>query len=225
MQNNENQSQSTAEKINDFVSNNRKAIFIFIGIILAVFVVLIAYLSISDTLNKKAITALDELNGKYDDLTLENEEDYNTPEVDTLLAELKTFAGKTSGFAGSKAWTVIGQIYSARKDWVNAQEAWLSAAKKGKKTYLAPVALFNAAAAAEEQGNLEQAIELLQQCVAHKFEFPAAPRAQFSIGRLNETLGHKTAAAEAYRVILIKWPQMPLWQNLAKSRIAVIEEK
>jgi tetratricopeptide (TPR) repeat protein len=223
MQNSENQ--SVAEKINNFITNNRKAIFTVICIIIAAFVVLIAYLAINDSINKKAITAMDELNGKYDDFTLYNEEDYNTPEVEALLAEIKPFAEKTGGFAGSKAWTIIGDIYSGRKDWANAQEAWLSAAKKGNKTYLAPVALFNAATAAEEQGNLEQAIELLEKSVAHKFEFPAAPRAQFSIGRLHETLGNKTAAAEAYRVILIKWPQMPLWQNLARSRIAVIEEQ
>ena len=221
----QNEKQSASEKINEFVKNNRKAIFIAIGVILVLFIGLIAYLSITDSLNKKAITALDELNGKFDDLSLNNEDDYNTPEVESLLAEFKTFAEKTNGFAGSKAWAVIGQIYSSRKDWSNAQEAWLAVAKKGNKTYLAPIALYNAAAAAEEQGNLEQAIELLEQCVAHKFEFPAAPHAQFSIGRLHETLGNKTAAAEAYRVVLLKWPEMPVWQNLARSRIAVIEEK
>jgi len=223
MQNNENQ--SAAEKINNFITNNRKAIFTVIFIIIAAFVVLIAYFSITDSINKKAIIALDELNGKFDELKLDNEEDYNAPEVETLLAEIKKFAEKTNGFAGTKAWAIIGQIYSGRKDWVNAQEAWLSAAKKGNKTYLAPIALFNAAAAAEEQGNLEQAIGLLEQSVAHKFEFPAAARAQFSIGRLHETLGNKTAAVEAYRVILSKWPELPVWQNLARSRIAVIEEK
>jgi len=223
MQNNENQ--NAADKINDFVTNHRKAIFTVIGIIIVIFVGLIAYLSITDSINKKAISKLDELNGKFDDLPFNNEEDYNTPEVETLIGELKTFAEKTNGFAGSKAWAVIGQVYSSRKDWANAQVAWLSAAKKGNKTYLAPMALFNAAAAAEEQGNLEQAIDLLEQCVAHKFEFPAAARAQFSIGRLYEMLGNKTAAVEAYRVVLVKWTQMPVWQNLARSRIAVIEEK
>jgi len=221
----QNEDQNTAEKINDFITKNRKAIFTVIVFIIVFFVGLIAYLSITDALNKKAITAMDELNGKFDDLTLNSEDDYNAPDVETLLTEVKTFAEKTGGFPGSKAWAIVGQIYSGRKDWANAQEAWLSSAKKGNKTYLAPIALFNAAAAAEEQGNLEQAIELLEQCVAHKFEFPAAPRAQFSIGRLHETLGNNTAAVEAYRAVIIKWPEMPVWQNLARSRIAVIEEK
>jgi tetratricopeptide (TPR) repeat protein len=223
MQNSENK--NISEKINDFVKNNRKAIFTVICTLFVLFVGLVAYLSITDSLNKKATIVMDEFNGKFDDLSLINEEDYYTEDVENLLAELKTFAGKTKGFAGSKTWAIIGQIYSGRKDWGNAQEAWLLSAKTGNKTYLGPVALFNAAAAAEEQGNLEQAIELLEQCVAHKFEFPAAPRAQFSIGRLHETLGNNTSAVEAYRTVMIKWAEMPVWQNLARSRIAVIEDK
>jgi tetratricopeptide (TPR) repeat protein len=223
MQNNENG--NVGEKINDFIKNNRKAIFITAGALLFLFAALLAFLSISDSLNKKAIAALDELIGRYDDLNLMNDEDFYNEDVENVLADLKVFAEKNKGFPGSKAWSVAGHIYSGRKDWPLAQETWLLAAKTGNKTYLAPIALFNAAAAAEEQGNLEQAIELLEQCVAHKFEFPAAPRAQFSIGRLRETLGDFTAAVDAYRAVLTKWPEMPVWHNLARSRLSVIEVK
>jgi tetratricopeptide (TPR) repeat protein len=223
MQNNENE--NITEKINDFIKNNRKAIFTIVGILLFLFAALIAFLTISDSLNKKATAAVDELISRFDDLNLINDEDYHTQDVENLLADLKTFAGKNNGFPGSKALAMTGQIYSGRKDWAQAQEAWLLTAKTGNKTYLAPIALFNAAAAAEEQGNLEQAIELLEQCIAHKFEFPAAPRAQFSIGRLHETLGDLTAAVDAYRAVLINWPEMPVWHNLARSRLAIIEVK
>ncbi|MDR0320267.1 MAG: tetratricopeptide repeat protein, partial [Treponema sp.] len=130
---------------------------------------------------------------------------------------------KTGGYAGSKAWSIIAQIHSRKEEWQQAEETWLKAAHKGARTYLGPIALFNAAAAAEEQGKLEQAIELLEQCLAHKFEFPAAPRAQFSIGRLNEQLGNTGAAMEAYRIVLINWADMPVWQQLARSRITALE--
>jgi len=223
MQNNEND--NIGEKINDFIRNHRKAIFITIGILLFLFIGLIAFLSISDALNKKATAEIDELYGRYNGLSLINDEEFYTEDLEYLLTDLKTFAQKNKGFAGSKAWSIIGLIYSGRKDWSNAQEAWLSSAKIGNNTYLAPIALFNAAAASEEQGNLEQAIDLLKQSVAHKFEFPAAPRAQFSIGRLYETLGDPTSAIEAYREVLIKWPEMPVWHNLARSRLAFLEVK
>jgi tetratricopeptide (TPR) repeat protein len=223
MQNNEND--NIGEKINEFIKTHRKAIFITIGILLFLFIGLIAFLSLSDALNKKSNAAIDELYGRYDDLSLNSDEDFYAEDLDNLLADLKTFAEKNKGFAGSKAWSMVGQIYSGRKDWSLAQDAWLSAAKIGNNTYLAPIALFNAAAASEEQGNLEQAIDLLKQCVAHKFEFPAAPRAQFSIGRLYETIGDSTAAVEAYREVLIKWPEIPVWQNLARSRLALLEVK
>jgi len=213
------------EKINDFIKNNRKAIFTVIGVLIFLFVALIVFISISDSINKKAIAAVDELSARYDDLNLFNDEDYNKQDVDNLIADLKTFAEKTNGFAGSKAWAMIGRIYSVRKNWDLALSAWLSAAKKGNNTYLAPIALYNAATVAEEQGNLEQAIDLLNQCINHKFEFPAAPHAQFSIGRLYETLGDTSSAVSAYRNVIIKWSEMPVWQNLARSRLAVIEAK
>jgi tetratricopeptide (TPR) repeat protein len=223
MQNKE--TENITDIINNFVKINRKAIFITIGLLLVLFAGLIVYLSISDSINKKATALIDELTERYDDLVFLSDEDYYTSDVEDLLADLKMFAQKYKRFPGSKAWAIIGKIYSDRKDWTTAQDAWLSAAKTGDKSYLGPIALFNAAAAAEEQGNFELAIELLEKCLAHKYEFPAAPRAQFSVGRLYETLGNLSAASDSYRNVIIKWPDMPVWQDLAHSRIAVIEEK
>jgi len=221
MQNNE--KNNLGDKINDFVQNNRKVIFILFGALFVLFAGTVAYFSISEHLNSKAILEVEELNSRFESMPLFTEENYFLEEVDILLADLETFAASKSGFPGSKAWSIIGHIYSARKDWVLAENAWLNAAKKGNKTYLAPIALFNAAASVEEQGRPEEAIELLKQCLSHRFEFPAAPRAQFSIGRLYEQLGNYPEALDAYRAVLINWSEMPVWQHLARSRIAAIE--
>jgi len=221
---NDNEKMNTGDKINDFVQRNRKGIFITLGALIAILIGLVAYFSISDNLNKKVISELDELSGRYADIQLFEEEDFRTDEVDTILEDIIKFASKNNrGFPGSKAWSYIALIYSGRKDWSKAEDAWLKSAAAGDNTYLGPIALFNASAAAEEQGKNDVAIELLQKCIAHKFEFPAAPRAQFSIGRLYEQRGDSQAALEAYRAVLINWPQMPVWQHLARSRITAIE--
>jgi len=222
---NDNEKTNTGDKINDFIQRNRKGIFITLGAIVAFFIAAVAYFSINDNINKKATVVLDELGSRYADMQFFNDEDYSADEVTVLLEDFKKFASKNKGFPGSKAWSYIALIYSGRKEWANAQEAWLNSARIGDKTYLGPVALFNAAAAAEEQGKDAEAIELLQKCIAHKFEFPSAPRAQFSIGRLYEQQGDFTSALDAYRAVLINWPQMPVWQHLARSRITAIEIK
>jgi tetratricopeptide (TPR) repeat protein len=92
-----------------------------------------------------------------------------------------------------------------------------------KKTYLSPVAFFNAGAAAEEQGKAQEAIEYYTNCLASSADFPGAPRAQFAIGRLQEGLHENAAALEAYRAVISGWPYNQVWVNLAHSRIIALE--
>jgi len=212
---------SFKDKINDFIQRNRKIILTVTCVIAAAFIGAVVFLAVKDTLDKKELARIDDLNRRYE--TVKYNTEANEGEADNLISELEAFAGTKSGYPAGKAWSIIAEIYSSREWWPQAEEAWLKAAKAGNNTFLAPIALFNASAAAEEQGRLEQAIDLLQQCLSHKFEFPAAPRAQFSVGRLNEQLGNFSAASESYRALLINWPDLPVWPQLARSRIATIE--
>ena len=216
---------SIGEKITNFIQKNRKGIFITTGIIIFLFAGFITFIGLQDVFRKKAIIEVEELDSRFSDVQFYLQDDNYRVEINTLLSDAAEFAKKTSGYAGSKAWTIAAQIYSGREEWKQAEDAWISASKKGAKTYLGPISLFNAAVAAEEQGKYELAIEYLESCVAHQFEFPAAPRAQFSIGRLYEQLNNNAAAVEAYRAILINWQDIPIWQHLARSRITAIEVK
>ena len=220
---NENEKQSFVEKINGFSQRNRKGIIIFSSAIFILLTGIIVFFSLQEVFNKKAIAEVEELNIKFQELRfLANDANYNV-DIQKLLSDIETFAGNKNGYAPSKAWSMAAQIYSSRNEWQKAEETWLKAAKAGDKTYLGPIALFNAAVSAEEQGKLELAIELLQKSIDHKFEFPAAPRAQFSIGRLYEQLGNYPAAIESYRTVMINWQNIPVWQYLARSRIIAIE--
>jgi len=219
--------ESIGDKINEFIQRNRKGIFAVTGVILILFVGSLVFIYVKDNFDKKAAAQLEELIIKFDELRDKMDEEECDEEecdvIDTFIAELESFADKTRGFSGSKAKSLVAEIYVIREDWEKAEEAFTAAARIGAKTYLNPILLFNAAAAAEEQGRLEEAIDLLQQALSNKFEFPAAPRAQFSVGRLNEQLGNYDEAIDAYREVMINWPDLPAWQQLARSRITAIE--
>jgi len=228
MQNKENQ--GTVDKITDFIQKNRKGIFVTLIVVVVLFVGMLAYIYVGDYFNKKANEQAEELNTRYTDIQLLKRQGDDTSEQENaLLNDLEAYIAKTSpvtegkGFAQGKVWSLTGHIYSGRNDWVKAEEAWLNAAMKGSNTYLGPIALFNAAVAAEEQGKLDEAVTLLEQCVSHKFDFPSAPRAQFNIGRLYEQLGKNDEALAAYRVVLTKWPNMPVFQYLAHNQIIKID--
>jgi TolA-binding protein len=72
---------------------------------------------------------------------------------------------------------------------------------------------------------MEEAVSLYAQCLARAESFPQAARAQFSVGRIEESRDNREAALEAYRTVVSKWPGDGLWVDLAQNRIAVLQNE
>jgi tetratricopeptide (TPR) repeat protein len=198
--------------------------------VVVLLVVSIAALSLMDVFRGRAINTVEDFSTRYESLRSliheehsDGEEEHSHGEVEELLAELESFAKKNSGYAGGRAWSIIGNIRSERKEWAESEAAWAAAAGKSAKNYLAPVAWFNAGVAAEQQEKFEQAIDYYTRCLSAPAGFSSAPRAQFSIGRLRETLGETDEAIDAYRAVITGWPQDQVWTNLAYSKIIALE--
>ena len=221
--------QDSSEMIGDFLQRYR--IVFFIGLI-SVLVILAGFITFSIVRGKLLSSALSEVDGfnnRYEALKSyidSSDADALLKQVDLLLLleEISNFTFKKSGFPAARAWNIAAEIYFAQKNWNKAEEAWVKAANAAPKTYLAPVSLFNAGTAAEEQENMELAIDYYKKSLENEAIFPSAARSQFSIGRLEESRGDIPAALEAYRNILSKWPGDLIWSNLAQSRILVLTE-
>ena len=222
---NENETPEVGGGIVEFIQKNRKSIYICAGVIGVSVIVCFSVFLLRDIFRKKAVNAAEELRSRYEVLLPSINEEDNASDVEILLADLESFAKKNSGYAGSKAWSMIAGIYSGREEWASAETAWLAAAKSGAKIFLGSVAMFNAGAAAEEQGKLAEAIEYYAKSIVSPSGFSFAPRAQFSIGRIRESLGDTDAAIEAYRAVISGWPYDTMWINLAHSRIIALESK
>jgi predicted negative regulator of RcsB-dependent stress response len=206
----------------DFIRNNRRQLLVSMVVILVTVIGFIAGYAVRSSLREKANIAVDDFDKRYEVLVIDINESEKAEDVRALLEELNSFAKKTSGHAGARSYALAASIHAEQKNWALAESAWRSSAKKAGKSYLAPVALFNAAVAAEEQGNLDQAVELYAESAAHVSGFPAAARAQFAIGRLRESQGDTQAALDAYKLIPEKWANESSWINLAQSRIIVL---
>jgi tetratricopeptide (TPR) repeat protein len=214
---------NVSEKINEFIQRNRKPIFIMGGALFGLLIAVIAVLTLMDVFRNKAIAAVEELNDRYETMLPSITEEYSQDDVASFIEELTDFAKKNSGYAGGRAWLLIGGIHAAKKEWPEAETAYASAAQSAGKSYLAPLAWFNAAAAAEEQGKTPEAIGYYDSSLSTPAEFSAAPRAQFSVGRLQETLNEDEKAIEAYRAVISGWPNDQTWTSLARSRIIALE--
>jgi predicted negative regulator of RcsB-dependent stress response len=215
---------SFGDVLADFIQRNRRGLLISMIALVVIVIGFIAGNALRSSLQEKANSAVEDFTQRYEVLVIDINEPEKAEEVAALLDELAVFAGKTSGYAGARAYSLAASVYAEQKNWAQAESAWRSSAKKAGNSYLAPVSLFNAAVAAEEQGTLDQAVELYAESAAHVSGFPAAARAQFEIGRLRESQGDSQAALEAYRMIPEKWANESTWINLAQSRIVLLSD-
>jgi tetratricopeptide (TPR) repeat protein len=215
----------TGERLVLFIQNNRRKIFIFLGCVVVLLAAFIGAFAIRDGLRARNIRRVEEFTRRYDALRFSIAEESSAGETAALLEDLSVFASRASGYPGSRAYTLIAGIQGDKKEWAEAEEAWRQAAKKAGKSYLAPLALYNAAVAAEEQGKILEAVALYAECLTFADSFPSAPRVQFAIGRLEEKRGDREAALEAYRTLRADWPNEATWRNLAQSRIIELDKE
>jgi tetratricopeptide (TPR) repeat protein len=210
------------EGIADFIQKNRKKIVAGMVSAAALLAAFIGWISWRDFTQAKAISRVEDFAKRYEILRIDISDPAKAEDVQTLLDELNAFGEKTSAYAGARAYSVAAGIYFDKKEWAEAEKAWIKAARLAPKIYLAPAALYNAAVAAEEQGNIPQAIDLYTEILVYGEQFPAAVRAQYAIGRLREEQADIEAAIAAYRAVIEKWPAETVWGNLAHSRIIAI---
>ncbi|MDR1362990.1 MAG: tetratricopeptide repeat protein [Spirochaetaceae bacterium] len=229
------------DAVYSFFARNRKPFFISGIAIVVLLAGFIAALIVRDAAQKDATAKLDILVERYNELKgslTENTADSseledsagtetvenlaNAEAVESLLTDLQALGKSAAGYPAARAWFMAADIYHERNEWQTAQDAWLAAASKGGSTHITPVCLFNAAVAGEAAGNPDSALSNYKKALTFT-DFPAAARAQFSVGRLAETGGDTEAAVTAYRALIDKWPAETDWVNLAQSRLLFLD--
>ena len=217
-----------SEYIVNFIQKNRKALLISLSGLVVIIIIFIAVFAIQDSLSAKAYIKVDELNSRYE--AIMNNADEEQPlsaalinDIILLLEDVAQFTDRnSSGYAAARAYAISADMYELMSNWHEAENAWADAARAATGTYFAPVAYFNAAVAAEEQGNNTRAIELYNNALEYGSDFPSAPRAQFSVGRIQESQGDRLAAIATYQSLVGRWPEDQVWTNLAQSRILIL---
>ena len=217
------------ERIGDFIHKYSKVFIIGFAALAVILAGFIIGSTVREKVSSKAMSELDGFNRRFEAIkpdiaSSDPEAALKQVELIVLLEELSAFQSKNSGFAAARAYCLSAEICALQKRWVEAEEAWVKAAGAASKTYLAPLSFFNAAVAAEEQSNIDSAIAHYNSALVYGNTFPQAARAQFSVGRLEESRSNTDAAIAAYRAVLNRWPNDQVWPNLAQSRILAISE-
>jgi tetratricopeptide (TPR) repeat protein len=140
--------------------------------------------------------------------------------LEAELAEIQKSA--PNGYGLSKAWFVQGNYEVVLKNWSEASKAYRTVYDKDKSSYLAPIALVNAAVALEEAGDAAGALAVYAD-FEKDFSGDAllAPQVFFTEGRLLEGQQKTDEAVKAYKKLLEKFPEAG-WTKLGRDRILLL---
>lgn len=211
-------------RMNDFLRINRKPIFVVLIVVIATVVGLGVFTSIQKSLASNAAAMYEALNTKYTEWQSETVEDAKLTKGNGVLTDIENLLKKyKSSYSAQKALLLKAELLSARKDFKGAEEAYLLLAKNYSKSFLAPTALINAAAMAEEGGNKDNALKLLQQAETEfKPDTIGINRALFNIGRIFEEMKQFENASGAYSKLIVKGMDDD-WTKLAHDRIIFLK--
>lgn len=212
---------TASKKLAGFIEKNKKA---FIAILIVLICCLIGYIvfaTLAESSKEKTLQALDEISFEMTDKSSDLEEAEIASRLNTAFEKASAYTGK-AGIAGARANMLCGEITYQQKKFAESAEYWKATAAKAKKTYLAPLAYFNAAACLEETGNTDEAMENYK-LAADNTSFVMRTHAMFNYARMLETKGDYATASAAYNELIDNFPN-DSWANLAKSRIIALKK-
>lgn len=210
----------------DFLRKYRVAIIgIFSAIVLA-FVALVVIDAVQEGAATASTARVEKLLDVYSSYKGETDSAKKAELEKSIFSSVEEIAKKWPRlFASQRARSISARVYESKEDWASAEREWIAAADALPSSYMAPLALQNAAAAAEEQGADSRAIEYYKRLIArYDSATIGLVHAYFALGRLYENSRDYASAVENYKKIVSTWPDSD-WTKLATDRILALKAK
>jgi len=211
------------EALSTFLNQHRKKAAVALGLIVVVVVGLVVYFEIQDRRLEESLEVVEGLEEDLEQWRQQPAGDRDEAEADRIHAELTTIVEDYARlYSGQRALYLRGTLLYEQEEWDEAASDYLALADRFPRSHLALVGLSNAAAAYEEEGQLERALKLYERLAEKRPDTnPLRARAVFSAGRLWETLGDTEEALKAYERLVQDFEESQ-WSTLARSRILTL---
>lgn len=209
-----------SSKLTGFLEKNKKGVLITFIVVVVLVAGFVCVELIKSSTAKKDLAAIE---AYYYDL-VEISTDTEDSEINKLATEcIENLAAytKKGGIAGVRANMLSAELAYILADYEATVSYYDAAYAKGKKSYTAPLCLYNKAVALEELNKLDDAA-LAYKAAADFPEFGMASHAYFSYARVLETKGDISGAAEAYKALNDKFTDDD-WANVAKTRLIELQ--
>ena len=213
---------TTSAKLNGFLEKNRKPVLITFIVVLVLVIGFITAAIVVSTSSKKNLAAVETYYYALMDSSNDLEDAEIKKRATDCIENLAPYT-KKGGIAGVRANMLSAELAYILADYEDAIAYYDAAISKGKKSYTAPICMYNKASCYEEIGKLSEAAEAYK-AAAEFDEFGMASHAYFSLGRVREAQGDYAGAVEAYQTLKDKFSDDD-WCNLATTRIIDLQSK
>ncbi|MCR5761552.1 MAG: tetratricopeptide repeat protein [Sphaerochaetaceae bacterium] len=185
---------SVADKVTGSVTGfynlHKKVLFIACAAVVVVLLAIVIISSVITSNNEKAMVRIVDLGDRCSAYLTAEESNQET--FDALVADLNAEI-KDSSYVSVKAAYLLGNLYYETEDYQNAYDAYMKCYDLNKDSYFAPLALVNAAAAVEENGDADTALDLYSKVSDYEISGVNA-KALFNSARINLSKGNNDLA-------------------------------
>ncbi|AEJ61395.1 hypothetical protein Spith_1123 [Spirochaeta thermophila DSM 6578] len=213
---------STTPRVERFFSRFRWVILGTLLLVIAVLTGFFTYQQREAALLDKGTYEVEQLEERFARLQTSDREQVGDEEVLSLEEDLKGVVdtyGKA--YPSQRAMYLLGHLAFWQEDWDDASIWFDRLAKEFPRSYLAAVALLDAAAARENLGDTSGATTRYEKVIEAGFSV-LKPRALFSLGRLKESSGDREGARQIYTQLLEDYPSSQ-WSHLARDRMIFLQ--
>ncbi len=211
---------ATSQKIGNLIEKNKVKFIVCLIVVACALAGYITTYAIYNSLKNKNLSRIDEITFTLTDKSGSLEESELEARSNTAIEQLAPFT-KKSGIAGARANMICAEIAFQQKKYQESADFWKAAAKKAKKSYIAPIAYFNIGVCYEQLNNIDAAAENYKIAADNK-SFVIKNHAKFSYGRVLEAQGKYAEAVSVFTEINDGNPD-DSWAKLAKSRIIALK--
>ena len=211
---------ATSQKIGNLIEKNKVKFIVCLIVVTCALAGYITTYAIYNSLKNKNLSRIDEITFTLTDKSGSLEESELEARSNTAIEQLAPFT-KKNGIAGARANMICAEIAFQQKKYQESADFWKAAAKKAKKSYIAPIAYFNIGVCYEQLNNIDAAAENYKIAADNK-SFVIKNHAKFSYGRVLEAQGKYAEAVSVFTEINDSNPD-DSWAKLAKSRIIALK--
>ena len=213
---------TVGEKVASYVEMRRTMLVAVLAVLVVAIASFALITGIRSKNSMKGISALDLISYEMTSDSSGLSEEELAERKQKVLSSIEQYT-KKSGVVGVRANMLSAEIFYSDKEYAKAADSWVAAFSKGKKSYTASIAAFNAASCYENLGDFSNAEKYYSESVKLS-DFLLAGRANFNLGRVREKLGNIDGALEAYNAVIDSEPDSS-WGKPSKTQTIKLELK